>query len=56
MKEPKVHIKACPICGKKFIYLNKKQLEWNYNVHFDSCKRKQKRLENGEGDSKTEDK
>lgn len=41
MAKPKIYEKICPICGKVFQYLNKDQLDWNYNVHYQSCKKKE---------------
>ncbi len=43
IEDPKIHKKVCPLCNKVFVYLNKKQLEWNYNIHFQSCKQKAKK-------------
>lgn len=35
--------KRCPICKKEIRGFNNKQLDWNYYVHVESCKRKQKK-------------
>lgn len=35
--------KVCPICKKEFSNTNQKQLEWNYLIHLQSCKKKKKR-------------
>lgn len=32
--------KVCPICKKVFTNTNEKQLEWNYKIHYESCKGK----------------
>jgi len=47
MKKTKLegYKKECPICGKEFIYLNRRQLEFNYDTHLGACKRKQKKGE-----------
>ena len=50
MREPKIYIKNCPLCGKKFVYVHKGQFEYNYNVHLVSCKKKQKKKLNKQED------
>ena len=45
MEETKIkgYKKVCPICKKEFCYTNEKQLEWNYNIHYKSCKEKKQK-------------
>ena len=50
MTEVKVFEKICPICGKKIISLNEKQMEYNFNLHYISCKEKNNK-ENSEGEN-----
>lgn len=33
---------TCPLCNIKITGFNKKQVEWNYNIHFQKCKKTSK--------------
>ena len=35
--------RTCPECNKLIVGVNKKQLDWNFDVHHQSCKNKKKK-------------
>ena len=47
MKETNIkgYEKICPICKIKLTSTNKKQLEWNYNIHYQSCEEKENSIQ-----------
>lgn len=43
-KETKITFSyECPYCGKEFKSENKKQLDYNFGLHLESCRRKNER-------------
>lgn len=38
--------KVCPICGREVTSLNKRQLEYNFELHVGACKQKKKKNPN----------
>lgn len=39
-KDIEIFKKICPFCGKEIKSLNERQANYNFNLHYQSCKKK----------------
>ena len=42
LNDPKIYYKKCKLCGKELISISEQQNNYNYRLHYESCRLKEK--------------